>query len=428
MRASRLLLVCATLGSVVPARAQSTEPPRRDDYVFVFDPQLGMEAGVRSFESLMRVVYRYEEALPVVVNLDEGALGEKLLGILGRAAKLTLIDWPIASLGTTAIHEVFGHGARGREFGIQPAPAFALPFPYCELLTRGDAQTCTAFSGVDESSGLRDRDLLVTLGGLESNYLTAWWLNARLTRAGGWVQHSDLLTYGASKLVYADTFFDPDLKSARAHDPWDDVGDYVTLLQDRFNRVSAPERAAIAGRLQTAYLWNLADPTLVYVAYGTLVESLYHGRRSSRLFVPSVGGTHFYPVPRFNLSPFGAEHYLDVFVSRGGALLDVYGRIGSSGLASYTGGGARWLGLSLPNGLGLGGELDGWRQPESLPDERAVYTRRDVYGCNAGVFSQLAVVDGLGLTGKLAYKTSGYLMGQPIHAGPYGYVGVTLRP
>jgi hypothetical protein len=49
-------------------------------------------------------------------------------------------------------------------------------------------------------------------------------------------------------------------------------------------------------------------------------------------------------------------------------------------------------------------------------------------GASFGVYARLAVLGKLGVTGKLAYKTSGFLMGEPVGEGLYGYVGVSVEP
>src|SRR5262249_44657153 len=159
-----------------------------------------------------------------------------------------------------------------------------------------------------------------------------------------------------------------------------------------------------ARRLQTAYVWNFLDPTFFFAFYSTFVNKVYSGERYSRMPLPSVGGVVFYPAPRFNLSPFGAEHYLDLFLQRGTVLADLYGRAGSSGLASYTGGGARVLGWKPHKAISLGGEMDVWKQPELLVEQRNVYAPPDEWGVNGGIFGTLNVFGGAGITGKLAYK------------------------
>ena len=395
-----------------------------------------MEGGARSVASLGHVLFEYEQMLPRPFRLDEATPLGKTGAVAGRLLKLTFLDYPLASTEAVVVHEVFGHGARARELGASPRYTFRLPEPYAASLSPTDPSGRIGgdYSGVTLPAA---PDLVVRVGGPESGYVMDWWINEQATAAHGWIRHDDLLVYASAKVVYMGDLFRTSTEHIGASVSDSDLAAYVTDLQLRFGRNRPQDREAIVHKLRAAYIWNLADPTLLYAAYGTLVDSIWNGKRYSRLPLPSVAGTVVYAVPRFSFSPFGAEHYLDVFASRGSLVVDVYGRAGSSGLSSYTGGGARVLGWTPVRALSLGGDVDVWSQPPVLPAQsitigtlggaRPVPTN-DSPGVSLGVYARLAVLGKLGVTGKLAYKTSGYLMGEPVGEGLYGYVGVSVEP
>jgi hypothetical protein len=404
----------------------SLPPPPKQEIVVVADPALGIEAGVRTTRSLGHVVFGYEDALPHLADVDEDTAIGRGAAVAARALKLALLDLPITIAEVSVIHEVFGHGARAHEFGVNATYTFRLPEPYMTLFSPGETDRSPGeYHGVNL---LPQKDLIVRLGGPEAGYVTAWWIDAEAVAARGWVPHEDMLLYGATKVVYANHVFSTSLERMPNGAPTDDLDAYVTDLQFRFARGRAADRADIVHRLRAAYLWNLADPMLLYSAYATLVDTVWSGRRGSRLPLPSIDGTMVFVTPRFGFSPFGAENYVDVFASRDGVVADVYGRAGTSGLASYTGAGARVLGWKPVRGVTLGGEVDVWRQPGDFLDPTLRRNPTEPVGMNAGVYARLAVLGAVGVTGKLAYKTSGYLMGEPIAEGFYGYVGVSVTP
>ena len=417
-----------------PRAARADEPPR-PEIVVVGDPMWGMEGGARSVASLGHVLFEYEQMLPRPLELDEATPLGKTAAVAGRLLKLTFLDYPLASTEAVVVHEVFGHGARARELGAKPTYTFRLPEPYAAILSPNDpsGRIGGEYSGVMLPA---TRDLLVRLGGVESGYVMDWWINAEATAARGWIQHDDLLVYASAKVVYMSDLFGSTTEHVGESNPDSDMAAYVTDLQLRFGRNRPEDRVAIVHKLRAAFLWNLADPTLLYAAYGTLVDSLWNGKRYSRLPLPSIAGTVVYAVPRFSFSPFGAEHYVDVFASRGSVLVDVYGRAGSSGLASYTGGGVRVLGWTPVRALSLGGDVDVWSQPPVLPAVPSGLggfgasrtPTNDSPGASFGVYARLAVLGKIGVTGKLAYKTSGYLMGEPVGEGLYGYAGISVEP
>lgn len=405
-------------GLTIADDARAEEP-----LVFVGDTKMRVESTVRSADSVARLLYRYEGVLPEI-SIDESRFPGKVLGVLGRGLKLVLVDEPIAELTSEISHEVGGHGGRARELGLEPTFLFYLPVVYRKVFAPDDDARAGAYTQFLTSNVVEgDRAMLGTLGGLEANYVHAWWINARIVRARGRVHHGDLLVYLASKLPYSDSMFDASNES----DAGNDVSSYVTHLQDRFNRWEPGARRAIARRLGAGYAWNLIDPTLFYALYGTLVANVGQGRTVTKMPLPRIGDTTLFLSPRFALSPFGAEHALDVFLAdRRGRMLDVYGRVVSSGLADAYGFGARVLGIQAGSRATFGAEVDVWRQPEIVLQARGLYDRAQRVGLNAAAFYDVRVVGILGVTGKLGAKTEGWVLGQPVGGGLHGYLGVSL--
>lgn len=214
--------------------------------------------------------------------------------------------------------------------------------------------------------------------------------------------------------------------SLPADDGSGDPGIYFGQLQQRFNIWTDAERSRIATRLQAAYWFTYADPTFWLSAYHLLVTYLFKGERYAQLPRFHLGGWDIYAATRFNLSPFGAEHYLDVFLGQDGKVVDVYFRAGSTGLATNLGLGARALGFRVKEILSLGGELDIWYQPEILFEHPGVFDPSNRAGVGVGLYADLKLLRHVGITGKLAYKTRGYVMGQPTDSGIYGYVGFSV--
>lgn len=380
-----------------------------------------MEPGVRSTGSALRLTFRYDRGLSPLFDLDEARPGHRALGIAGRLAKAFFIDLPLIAFHQTVTHEVFGHGARGRESGLLPTYQLRLPAPYQWIFSRADEPSGVAH---DVESGDLERDLAMTVGGLESDYTSAWWAGVEMVQQDGWMHYSDAMRYGVAKMSYFDRLA-ADLSEPPDPSSISDPENYVTSLQMRFGRWSPEDRVRIAGALRRAYIWNFTDPTLWVSAYFVLVRYLILGERSSRVpFIP-LGDARLWISTRFNLTSFGAEHYLDTFVRWRGLTIGAYGRAGSSGLASYWGLGGRVLGVTIPGGLEVGVEFDAWTQPEIHFGLGAV-TRNNSFGFNAAAHFDWRIYQRMGLTGKVGFKTRGQLMGQPVDEGFYAYLGVSI--
>ncbi|MFO0663679.1 MAG: hypothetical protein U0174_06985 [Polyangiaceae bacterium] len=419
-------LAVAFAATLVAGTALASEPdaPAEAPLTFVFgNPRLGMEGGVRTFDSLGRLVVYTTSAVPAGVFQDETTPHGKALGVFGRIGKLVLFDEPVAEFEGTAIHEVFGHGSRAREFHMSASYTFTLPGVYCFLFSpecgsRGHTQRAAFAKTVDN-------EIAIVAGGVEANYLTAHWVNARIAETAGRVRYDDALLYSLSKMQYAGSFFG--LKSAStATSGSNDIENYALLLADRQNRLRSTDRDRIAMRLTLASLWNLADPMLWASIYGLLVRYVAVGERTWQLPLPRVLGATVFAVPRFNLAPFGAEHYVDVFMHHSRMTANVYARVGSSGNGSYAGAGARVFRFKLGERVYGGTELDVWKQPELLFEERAVYNRRELWGWNVATTAEWRFHERVGMFGRFGYKTRGHLMGQPLAEGVHGYFGLTL--
>jgi hypothetical protein len=413
------LLVGVLFCASSPAIAAPGDVP----YEFIVDPDLGMEGGVRTFLSIGRLAFGYDAYLSRWLDWDESRAAGKAAAILGRTLKLVFIDSQLAVGTDVFIHEIYGHGARAREWGLYPDYVFKLFPPYCWIFHAGmDSHASDVYTGQLE------RDLQTKAGGLEAGYLAAWWINAQTIANGGTLHYGAGLTYLAGKLTDIEVYLGNLSSDAGAKR---DAVLYVDALQLRFRRWTAEERASIVRRLRLSYIGNLVDPTLWLVIYHELVTYLYKGERHARLPLIPIRSWRLFPGTRFNLSPFGAEHYVDLFASAYHALFSGYVRVGSSGLATYWGLGVKMLGLPVWRGLALGGELDVWSQPELLLDQPvpgvAMFSSADRPvrgGVSVGVYWNWIVWRRIGVVGKLSYKTKGYMMGQPLEQGLYGYFGL----
>jgi hypothetical protein len=385
-----------------------------------------MDTGILTLRSLSLFAFEYERALPSA-SLPEHPRATSLLNAGGRLLEDVFIAGPLVQVESETIHEVFGHGARGRELSLSPTYQFSLPEPYRAIFSPDDHAEHSAFTQFQGSTQRQqDRDLATTFSGIESNLRTSHFINGEMVRHDGLVHHGDLLAYMA-KLVYGSSLYDTRIKSRTGFEGGNDMASYVTLLQDRFNLYRPEDRGRVVKRLQIAYVWNYADPMLAFALYGA-VRRVVTGERFVEAPLPHVQGVALYAAPRFNLSPFGAEHYVDVFAAKDSALLSVYGRVGSSGLASYTGGGVHLEHVRLSRRVHGGAELDVWSQPATLLDVRNAYVRPQVFGASGGVTGSVDIAAGFGVLAKLAYKSAGYLQGQPLDEGVYGWAGLTYRP
>ena len=381
------------------------------------DPDLSMDPGVRSTTSLARLLYRYDEVIRG--EEQDAAIDQRVLGATSRSLKVAFIDLPLAMAVVTFSHEVFGHGGRAREQGLSASYQLGLVEPYRTIFGQDSLAGEASFDRQNQV----DRDLALVTGGIEADYRTAYWINRDLVQCNGWTHYGDMLMYAVARLSYATSLLSPADHDASSND----VNNYVSLLQRRFNRWTPEQRRSIESGLSTAYAWNLVDPTLLFAGYA-LIEHVVHGTRRMQAPLPSAGDVEFLPWPSFALSPFGAEHAMTLFLAHDTTVFDLEGRVGTSGLASYGGAGFHVSGLRLTRFAQGRVDADVWTQPEILLEERNVFERPNRLGGNVAVEGTFSLSPSTGLVMALAYKTRGFLPGRPLDRGLYGYFGLTWAP
>ncbi len=401
MRRSLAIVLALACGT-----ARADDPP----LVFVADPDLGMEGGVRTTHSIRRLLDRYADYLPI---------DDSPFAIPARLLEATFLELPIDSAIDIFVHEVYGHGARGRENGFAPSYQFSIPLPYFWVFRQSGFQGFTMNAGPTTPDG----DLAGTAAGLEAQYDSAFWLNAEMMRAGSTMTEGDLVAYGLAKLGYFQRFIGLGTMST---DGGSDPDRYVTELLADYNRYTADDRRHLVRRIQAAYAFDLLDPTLAFAAYDLAVGYLVHGERRFHLPTITAGDFELYPGTRFNLSPFGAEHYLDLFARRRADTFDAYFRFASSGLARDLGLGVRAFNVALASDLNVGGDIDLWAQRELIFTPRYVFDRPNQFGAGASVSVEYRAAGRVGFTARVGYKSRGYLMAEPLDAAPYGYLGVIV--
>lgn len=409
------MLSVATLMAVVLSQG----PLAAERLELVAAPGWGPEVGVRNLASARGLLLSWHAALgeeddPELLSVPRG-----LLSISGRALAVGLIDAPlVATLGVVA-HEVFGHGARARAQGDWPTYAFSLPLPY-----RWVFDGTTTFNGVTFSSRdrTRDEELLFTTGGLDTNAAQAHFGALVALRDGGRHHFGAALESVITRLAYVQRWVDPTTLGAGSADG--DLDALATGLLARFGREGDGARQDLDLRLRLAALWMLADPMLWLSAKEVVVDHIGRGRRWNTLPQLKLGALRLLPVARFTVTPFGAEHWLDVIVSGERWTLDGYVRVVSSGLAPAVGTGARLFRFSVLPSLEVGGALDVWLQPELLSAQPELL--------RPGVSAQLEATwfpfGPVGLVVQLGAKSRGLVMGGPAREGFFGFGGLVFRP
>lgn len=376
-------------------------PSRRAVYRLVLDPSgdKNMESGVALFSGLSGLSYR-----GLMEFSDYAGLNSRWYL---RPLVLTAAMMGLPSPGNY-LHEYYGHGAALREYGFEDDAQYEWGW---FLGAEGRAEATRI-----QSVGSYEAKQRWVAGGMEASQLYLLEHEKEMYRTGRMTLLAAKPLFAAmGDMSYMQDGLDGDkllesndaaswLRNFKAHHGNDQnlVVEYADKSKEAIDK---------AARFDPALYWALV----------TAAHYFWTGDDGFHAPALPLAGLRLGFSPKVNLSPIGPENYYYFFVARRDRLLAAYLRDGLSPYGSITGYGAEFGPVKLL-GLGLTPGYDKWDLPET--------NHSQLTNCKSGWRAHLKLdaplYGALGLTGKAAYKTKGFLMGQPAGEGYYGYAGVSL--
>jgi hypothetical protein len=397
---------------------------RKELAPFLFDLNQSPLSGAQIMIGLNQVAIGFENKLGVQVT--ENAWGQRAL----RLAFLAGIQFPVSELTTTIQHELFGHGARFREFGVPvdffinwPPPAYGFGTSHARPTKTSSwlESAIISFAGT-EATGLLARDLRKHFhangrldGRLGLNYITdildlplySW--KPYKNRPG----HDIAGYYGKLSVVYSKT--EEEAKLNR-----------MSLLDDPAQNVFIKSEVPF---LRKIVFVNLLDPFLFYSIY-SIYEFLWNGESAEVFKIPFGPNVGYLPSARLALSPFGPEGHLENFFKIFDYDLYAYGRYGQFQDSRYYGFGIhsdvfRWKGLHIAL------KLDVWNQPEMRRESAGLWDKTGA-AFSASKWGGLGLADvsywfseALSVRAEAGYKSDGYVPGEVLSSAPVVRLGFT---
>lgn len=388
------------------AVAQSVNP-------FVLDTGFSSIAGAIDVASVENILIQYEQTKIPQQLFDESSLRTKVRGISYRLLKTLVLENVQDMLADLIQHEVFGHGARLREFGDDHATYELHLFP-----PYGTGHGVT-FSAIDVS---QDERSAIDIAGIEAEGLLAQEIRLRSLESG-FINYRDANLYFVGRLALT-TY------ALRTHDLYaaggNDIAGYISLVRERNPHVTL-------ANIQANSLLNLADPLTLAWFYQYFYRYLYCGEAETPVPMLHVAGIQYLPGFRVALTPFGYDYYLENMVVHANKVLVV-----SIGIGTADQGTSAIVKISAPNAWSnrlwtFGMDLDAWRQPpldisSTLTSLYATVPMRtwDLGGlATANISYHVSSTFGLLLKG--GYKTQGFVEGEALAAGPIIRAGIELK-
>ncbi|HEY4059659.1 MAG TPA: hypothetical protein VGM39_23755 [Kofleriaceae bacterium] len=381
------------------------------EYRVSLDTHLGMQSGVSTGTTLARLALRGEDVL-----LERATLSPPV-AMLARVSAGLLFDAPVAIEGVVLPHELFGHGARAREFGFEPSYDLHIAPPYAWFI--GSALQNHTMWDSDRSArpATPDEEAMFITGGLETQELQRRSLAFDAFRART-LTRSDALMYLTASI---ETISYTQRSSG-------DIAGYYDHLSTRYgaDRDHEQRRTRISGFVAAA------DPLLLVSLYSYFYRYLVRGDRSLAYPSMTVGPLEASLTEGVLLVPWGREHQLTALLGGTAGNFAATLGAGEGSRSSYS---ASLVGADLPLGpLYARTRIDIARQPTLGVIDRdepsppvllgGKETRRTLFDAEVGVDYRYArYVVGA----QVGWKTDGYAPGLPYASAWTGTLSLGVR-
>lgn len=361
-----------------------------------YSPYMGadlMIAGMRGYQAVDDIV-----ASGTVCNTSQSMT-------LIRSAKW-LLEFTLSNFAMVLQHEIFGHGARLREFGIGDIGYHIsflhgeTTFPYSSFVDLNNNQKAAYYgSGVDASSILAtkiEKTWLIN-GEIDSREATMYLVNVL-----------DSATYAFAT-------------SSNAFHPDDDANNYINYVNAWF----AQNNALDTHKFKVAMAWNWLNP-MIYISGISVLNYIWQGAMSCNYGTLHIGESRFMPTTRTLLAPYGPEYQLLVnLFTPNDQYIGLFLRYGHTHGKKSWGLDINIAPLAVYDCWSIENTISAWDQPHLLqPGTAATNTNKYGFADYLTVYYRLSRA--VYAKGEIGYKLSGYQPGRQLSSGAYWNVGFKI--
>ncbi len=375
--------------------------------------------GAENLVAVHRALYALEDRFLKPRLFDESTRGRKTAGILYRLGKTFLLDNAIDHFSILIQHEVFGHGARFREFGYADISYnLSLFLPYA----RGHGKASGSLNRGRRTT--QHETISIIIGGSEANTMLAKAIRSKWLQRGR-VKSRETIIYLFSSLDLSWYILHTRFASQRMQR---DVANYLRNL-NRLEGYSRNKYRLTLEALSAQSLVGFLNPTVLWAMYAYCVPYLYHGAGERELPMLRLGQVKYLPSFRLGLTPFGSEVYFENLIVHSGRVSNVYFRYGIPSFYKFGGFGIAVDNLASGMGITFSPRAEFWHQPALLLGGQQVSAGRS--GMGGGLWAKIYYriarsnpVPELAL--DIGYKTDGFTEGEALGRGFTLRLGLSL--
>ena len=384
----------------------------------LYDATQSETFGSCNLRALHRAAYQFgDKYIPDSIGYEKSALG-RLAGMGYRASKLGLFDFQQDYLIALLHHEMFGHGARFREFGfIDNSVHVSMFFPFAKgegRSTYGDLKP-----GYNVTA---QESITIALGGNEANLVLANNLSEQMLLNGS-VHYREALLYLVAQnneLFYIRT-------TRRGTKYKGDITVYLLQLNNLYNKT--PGNKVDIDKLVAQSMVSLLNPMQLYAAFTIVYTYGIMGRRTTNSIpMIGIGKVKYLPAFNYSLTPFGPEFHSLHYLKYKDKLLDCDLHLGDATYNKFYGMDIHAWNLIYSKRITATFHLNVWGQPE-LELEKYAVKSNNTPGAELKAditIRPLPRVPKAGIFMQAGYKTKGYVQGEALDKGFIFRVGINI--
>lgn len=317
-----------------------------------------------------------------------------------------LFEFTLSNFAMVLQHEIFGHGARAREFNLSDIGY------HIHLFSGTTTYSEASFNALDNN-----QKAALSTGGVEASSLLAQQIERDWMR-DDIIDSREATMYLVNALdewVYAFG------TSSSVFHPDNDANAYMTYVNNWYAKP-----ALTSSKLRLSMAWNWINP-MVYISTYSLIKYIWQGYMTTSFATLHLGNMRFMPTMHTLLAPWGPEYQLQAHLyTPEDKYIGVFLRYGqTSGKKSY--------GLDIISKpmaeyecWQLVNKLSVWYQPHLLQNNTANFNSNK-YGFGEFLSLYYKVTRGIYANGELGYKVSGYMPGVQLARGVIWRVGFTFK-
>lgn len=381
---SKLILATILLLSSVNSKAEVT-PNSSKQYAMQlsYDPKMSAFAGADMSMSLIEGYRLFDQT---IFGSSRGII-TSVLGFVSNLLVAETID--------TFQHEVFGHGARLREFN----------WKVVEYKVRLGGGGYAAF--IPKPNRPEER-ILITLGGVQGSEILANKIKNRAFEAGKMnsVYGMNFLLINLDQANYISSLKKG--KNSLGHD----MASYVSEMNKIYGSGFMTRE-----KLRKASILDYLDPMNIYAAASAITNI-----DIPVMMIPLGGGIKYLPALRSTLTPYGIESKLMNYIHIGDSFWQLNLSHGKNSYhKSYS------IDLSSNNiysedRMSLGFTSSIWNQPKLFTSDPK--KAKNQYGGLLAANTSYYLSNNFSVTSEIGYKTSGFLVGRPAKSSPLLRLGI----